>query len=1692
MNFHHRCPRWSLQVFVALLLSWLPAGCPGGEAPKAGPELLREDFQKSPSGMKLPGTLKPWGELAVVAEGGQAWLKLNGKGGLAWDVILDERMTMLKFTCRMRTAGVTVGAQNWEDARVGLEFLDAAGKHTGSWLAVPHAKGDTEWTSFAQEYPVPAGAKGFRVSPMNLGTGGVSEFDDLLLTVARVREPVRDEPAPAGFVPDPGLERAQRINTATQERVCLNSLWAFFPVAAAEQEKTLPAAGQGWGWFKIPGIWPRKSSWGVPGTEQSVFIAAGVKDAVNLEELTAAWYKRTIRVPADWTGRQMYLDFRLLQSYAQVRVDGAVAGEAVFPGGRVDLSKALKPGKEQELAILVRARPLAKGRTIFMAPDRSFTEEGSLNIRGITGDLYLESEPAAGQPHLWDVRVRTSLRNKTVTFDFAARDIPAGAMIEADAKLDSEVAPEKLRNVTGLSKFFEPVRVDPAQMQNGRLQVTAALPDWVQLWDTGKPENKYYVTLSLKSADGGKSLAASMPVRAAFREFRIDGRDFYLNDKRIHLRAMVLNNASMGAGQADYAACTRTLSRLKEYGYNFFITSNYNFAAGEVGYPEGLLMAADDLGVLNAFSMPHVKDFEWKLNDPQMQESYKALADRLLQLAANHPSVVLYTMNHNATGYKGDQNPQCIDGVFSPDNPEKGQGNKQRVQALQAANLVKQLDPSRPVYHHQSGNLGDMYTINTYLNWSPRQERSDWLEHWQEKGVKPLFFVEWGLPHVASWSSYRGPNFIWRTPALQQVWDAEFAAAYKGAAAYQPDPKATALLLRQQELYQKGEPFAWGSILGNLRGREFNYYDIQSWFAADNWRSHRARGISSMLPWDQEGQWKLCGGYNEPARPEPDALKNLEQPGIVPDLRRHETVYLYAPAGAKGEPTSLGQTFLRWNKPLCAFLGGAIGDFSEKSHNVRPGQTVRKSIVILNDERQPVQVAYKWNLADTNVAGEGRVEVMPGGRADVPVEFRLPNEAKQGQMQLRCEVRFSGAIAVDDGPGGRVQTDAFALDVLVEQTPLRMAAVDAAATPPAAAQAGAQAGAQTTTPSGARGKVVMRGPSTRVLFDGPEKATGDLLARMDVLVKLVDEEGLPQVLADPELKALIIGRHALTMATKLPGLAQRVRDGLRVLVMEQSSEVLANRLGFRIQEMGLREVFATSERDPLLNGLTAENLRDWAGASTLNEPYFADAKTDDPEWNWCGFSNTRVWRCGNRGNVASVLIEKPERGNFRPVLVGGFDLQYAPLMECREGRGRILFCQIDVSGRTADDPASLRLMESAWVWACAAGNNDLANMQELGGALYYSGDDKGRQALQKLGASVIDAREEKNIQNGIGHTLVLGPGFSADLDLKKWLPFGQIVTLGLNAADATRVLQGQHSFVDIEAMAIPSEGGLGGKPEWRKDGWRLERMGGTSADLYWRGKLRVAAPNETASEGVMALTDEGFSNATLLRLQAAPWHFAEQDANGYFRKSERRSWYMLARILNGFGVSLSSPLLSNLESPGKLAYLPLVAGWSGKVDLADEGRNGKWFAPEFAAKDWKTVGIPGTFEQQFPEQENVEGHFWYRKEFDAPASCDGSGLTLYLGAIDDESWVWLNGKFLGEITAATNPKDHWMFPRQYALQAGDLKPGAKNQLTVLVRNIRGSGGMRGFPAIRGEGQWLHSYYLQAPQAGDDPYRYYRW
>ena len=94
----------------------------------------------------------------------------------------------------------------------------------------------------------------------------------------------------------------------------------------------------------------------------------------------------------------------------------------------------------------------------------------------------------------------------------------------------------------------------------------------------------------------------------------------------------------------------------------------------------------------------------------------------------------------------------------------------------------------------------------------------------------------------------------------------------------------------------------------------------------------------------------------------------------------------------------------------------------------------------------------------------------------------------------------------------------------------------------------------------------------------PEGETSKLLDGMGIRYRNVD--------AEADLSAydvLIVGKNALTISGPAPDIT-RVRDGLKVLLFEQTPEVLEKRFGFRVATYGLRWVFKRVPDHPILAG----------------------------------------------------------------------------------------------------------------------------------------------------------------------------------------------------------------------------------------------------------------------------------------------------------------------------------------------------------------------------------------------------------------------------------------------------------------------------------------------------------------------------
>ncbi len=1229
------------------------------------------------------------------------------------------------------------------------------------------------------------------------------------------------------------LEKAYRESTPTRERVCLNGLWRWQP-ATSETDR---APTGNWGYLRVPDCWPAESG---PGKAPLIFSPNGQWEKSNWSRITAAWYQREVTIPGEWNGRRITISAGYLNSYAAVFIDSTQAGEMRFPAGEVDLTSACRPGEKHLLSMLVVALPLKAAMMSFANSAEARQVAGEVERRGLCGDVYLEGAPAGTR--ISDVKVETSVRNWQITFDGALEALESDSRYALRAQIidgDRQIA-----EFTG-APFARHDLVD------GRFRSTHAWrPE--KLWDTHTPGNQFSLSMSLLNSEG-KVLDTALPVRFGFREFWIEGRDFYLNGTRICLAAYPIDNAQGSALAASYEATRATLQLYKSYGINFVFTHNYGCEPGTHRAFEEVLRAADDEGMLVAFSQPHFGQYDWAPALADSINGYLQHARFYVGVARNHPSVVCYATSHNALSHPEDMNPDLMDGIFAP---REGWWQRLAWHAGRAEAIIHRLDSSRIVYHH-AGNLGSLDGVNFYANWAPAQEMADWFEHWATRGVKPVFTCEYAAPLEWDWSMYRGwykGKRSWgEAVAPWEFCAAEWNAQFLGPAAYRiTDAERENLRWEAEQFRKSGAWHRWdyphgfsSEVFGDIRR-------VLARHLTENYRAFRTWGISATsAPWDD------VNPLTEPAPAAADGLQSgfdwgrLQRPGPRPAYVDEKKVRkLLSFHLSDNPPTPVTDALHRNYQPLLAYLAGKSSAFTSRDHNFLAGDEVEKQLVLINNSRVEAQAEWQWSCDVLRSAGGAGKETIPAGeQRRIRLQMKLPQDMPSGKHELRASVSFGTEEA---------QEDVFSIHVLPQAPSPKISKIG--------------------------------------LFDPLGEST-KLLDRMGVKFERVEAH-----FDVSSYETVIIGKGALSSDVIAPDVT-RVRNGLKVVIFEQTGEVLEKRFGFRIAEHGLRQVFCRIPGHPLVSGLEDEHLRDWRGESTTLPPRLTYQNSmqfqGSPTVEWAGIPVTRLWRCGNRGNVASALIEKPACGIFMPVLDGGYALQYCALLEHRAGNGLVLFCQTDVTGRTEYEPAAEILV-----------SNILRYVAEWKAApsrqVVYAGQTEGFNHLHAAGFQPV--RYEGALSSN--QILVVGPGggkeFAYDSNRVSGLlkAGGRVLAVGLDGIEAG-------AFLPFKVVTATREHIASYFDSFAPDS---QFAGISPAEVHNRCPREiplVARGATVVGNGVLASAQGG----AVIFCQLVPWQFDYSGGQMNIKRTFRKASCLLARLLSHLGAASASPMPERLAKP---------------------------------------------------------------------------------------------------------------------------------------------------------------------------------
>ena len=271
-----------------------------------------------------------------------------------------------------------------------------------------------------------------------------------------------------------------------------------------------------------------------------------------------------------------------------------------------------------------------------------------------------------------------------------------------------------------------------------------------------------------------------------------------------------------------------------------------------------------------------------------------------------------------------------------------------------------------------------------------------------------------------------------------------------------------------------------------------------------------------------------------------------------------------------------------------------------------------------------------------------------------------------------------------------------------------------------------------------------------------------------------------------------------------------------------------------------------------------------------------------------------MWRCGNRGCVATVIPEKPTVGDWRALVDGGFDLQYAPLLDWTIGDGRITFCQLDVTARTAVDPVAddvvrrlvSRLGDGVRIWSKnprAFGRTAWISTRDLAKALRQHDGDR-ESGLYSVYVAASGAEKPKNFLDRVANgASVLCLGFTAK-EVAEWSPV-PLEMAHTNGCFASRIKE--------------PPGVLNGL---------------SNADWAWHGGMDFDAFTKPAKDGNEAFRMVRHGKGRIVFWQVPPWAI-DDVAKPYLRTTKRRAQYMLCRILANMEMDFATDIVRYADIP---------------------------------------------------------------------------------------------------------------------------------------------------------------------------------
>ena len=392
-----------------------------------------------------------------------------------------------------------------------------------------------------------------------------------------------------------------------------------------------------------------------------------------------AWYKRNITVPNSMKGQRIKIRFTTVKYKAYIYLNGVKAGEHLDgeTSFEIDVTDHVKFNAENELLVgvidrisLQRPDMLPYVESDFGGktdnPPRGSVVAPASNTENIFGGICDDVDLISYPPvYLEDFHITTSVRRSEISIEVNALN-ESKSQRDYDVKLYIEDKGSKIKEFPG-----QAVKIDPGKKGDVIFSDKWENP---HLWSHQDP---YLYTLVMQLRNGNQVIDEKK-IRFGFREFWIEGINFYLNGKVLKIRRNELGGAN-----------TRSVEEIKKWMEGLKTININQIRIHNQGFPERIADVADEVGMtLCPESTFWSRTSMYDIENPEMWENAKIHWKGLVKSFKNHPSVVMYSIENEmlSTG-----------NYLANQDPEKWRRYQDRW--IEVGEFVRNLDPTKPLQY---------------------------------------------------------------------------------------------------------------------------------------------------------------------------------------------------------------------------------------------------------------------------------------------------------------------------------------------------------------------------------------------------------------------------------------------------------------------------------------------------------------------------------------------------------------------------------------------------------------------------------------------------------------------------------------------------------------------------------------------------------------------------------------------------------------------------------------------------------------------------------------------------------------------------------------------------------------------------------------------------------------------------------